>query len=238
MKPKIFIGSSREGLDIANAIHSNLTRDAECTVWANGVFQISGSTIYSLIKTLRESDFGVFVFSPDDLSVMRGNENPIVRDNVIFELGLFVGRLGIERCFFITPDVTGDLRLPTDLMGITPGQYESGRRDKNWLAATNPVCMQIRAKLLELKSFQDAVPETSPSIELTSEEQAPVEEAYVPLTLEAYGKGHVVNGSSMVHKAELKKAGAKWNGTLKKWIIRGIDKDAFDALILKLNAKC
>jgi cold shock CspA family protein len=157
MKPKVFIGSSREGLDIANAIHANLTRDAECTVWANGVFQISGTTIHSLIQTLRESDFGIFVFSPDDLAIMRGNQNPVVRDNVIFELGLFVGRLGIERCFFITPDEVQDLRLPTDLMGVTPGSFESGRRDKNWLAATNPVCMQIRARLIEQKSFQDAL---------------------------------------------------------------------------------
>jgi cold shock CspA family protein len=162
MKPKVFIGSSREGIDIAHAIHANLTRDAECTVWTSGVFQISATAIHSLIETLRQSDFAIFVFSPDDLTLMRGSINPMVRDNVIFEMGLFVGRLGIERCFFISPDEDHDLRLPTDLMGVTPGKYESSRRDKNWLAATNPVCMQIRAKLAEQKSFQDALVNLNP----------------------------------------------------------------------------
>jgi hypothetical protein len=246
MKPKIFIGSSREGLDIANAIHANLTRDAECTVWSNGVFQISGTTIYSLINALRNSDFGVFVFSPDDLNIMRGQQNPVVRDNVIFELGLFIGRLGVERCFFITPDHVADLRLPTDLMGIMPGQYEANRHDKNWLAATNPVCMQIRAKLIELKSFQDATmnapastvstratPGTGQEIKHdTSHDHAAADQ---PLGLEPHGKAYALTGNTHKHKDAIKHAGASWNKGLKKWIIRGSDKTKFERLIADVN---
>jgi len=242
MKPKVFIGSSREGLDIANAIHANLTRDAECTVWSNGVFQISGTTIYSLINALRNSDFGIFVFSPDDLTIMRGQQNPVVRDNVIFELGLFIGRLGVERCFFITPDHVADLRLPTDLMGILPGQYEANRHDKNWLAATNPVCMQIRAKLMELKSFQDAAVATSlskpqPLVAATAIDTPPAEAQTVAqgLTLEPHGKAYAVTGNTHKHKEAIKQAGASWNKGLKKWIIRGSDKSKFEQLIAGIN---
>ncbi|WP_292817999.1 TIR domain-containing protein [Methylophilus sp.] len=36
---------------------------------------------------------------------------------MIFELGLFIGRLGVGRCLFITPDHVADLRLKTDLNG-------------------------------------------------------------------------------------------------------------------------
>ncbi len=249
MKPKIFIGSSREGLDIANAIHANLTRDAECTVWSNGVFQISGTTIYSLINALRNSDFGVFVFSPDDLTIMRGQQNPVVRDNVIFELGLFIGRLGVERCFFITPDHVADLRLPTDLMGIMPGQYEANRHDKNWLAATNPVCMQIRAKLMELKSFQDATVNT-PVVTATTMASSPVQEVKQEvkhdlshdhaapdqhLGLEPHGKAYALTGNTHKHKEAIKQAGASWNKGLKKWIIRGSDKAKFERLIADVN---
>jgi len=237
MKPKIFIGSSREGLDIANAIHANLTR--------NGVFQISGTTIYSLINALRNSDFGVFVFSPDDLTIMRGQQNPVVRDNVIFELGLFIGRLGVERCFFITPDHVADLRLPTDLMGIMPGQYEANRHDKNWLAATNPVCMQIRAKLIELKSFQDAAVNTPPATATTMASSSGQEVKHdlshdhaatdQHLGLEPHGKAYALTGNTHKHKEAIKQAGASWNKGLKKWIIRGSDKAKFERLIADVN---
>lgn len=241
MKPKIFIGSSREGLDIANAIHANLTRDAECTVWSNGVFQISGSTIYSLINALRNSDFGVFVFSPDDLTIMRGQQNPVVRDNVIFELGLFIGRLGVERCFFITPDHVADLRLPTDLMGILPGQYEANRHDQNWLAATNPVCMQIRAKLIELKSFQDATVNASTAVDSSTSHEIKHAISHdhtatdQHLGLEPHGKAYALTGNTHKHKDAIKQAGASWNKGLKKWIIRGSDKIKFERLIADVN---
>jgi hypothetical protein len=157
MKPKLFIGSSREGLPIADALHSGLTRDAECTVWNQGIFNLSQNTLADLIKVLRQSDFGIFVFSPDDISLMRGNINDAVRDNVIFELGLFIGRLGPERSFFLVPDDVRDLRLPSDLTGITPGEYEANRSDGNLYAAVGPACGRIRRQMEQLKSFQDVV---------------------------------------------------------------------------------
>lgn len=83
-------------------MHADLTRHAECTLWSNGVFQISVTTFYNLINALRNPDFGVFVLSPDDLTILRGQQNRMVRDNVIFELGLFIGRLSVDHCFFIS----------------------------------------------------------------------------------------------------------------------------------------
>ena len=127
MKPTLFIGSSAEGVNVAYAAQQNLQHVAEVTVWDQGVFRLSQTNLESLLAILDRSDFGIFVFSADDLVTIRGQENTAVRDNVLFELGLFVGRLKRERCFILIPDNASDLRFPTDLLGMTPGIYETGR---------------------------------------------------------------------------------------------------------------
>ncbi|OCK51118.1 hypothetical protein BA768_17855 [Chryseobacterium sp. CBo1] len=72
-----------------------------------------------------------------------------IRDNVIFELGLFIGRLGTDKLFFVIPDLCDDLHLPSDLLGINPGKYDSTREDNNLLAALGPFTNQVRKSLKE-----------------------------------------------------------------------------------------
>ena len=143
MKPRLFIGSSSESLSIAHDAQQNLQRSAEVTVWDQGVFQLSVTALESLLHLLPTCDFGMFVFSPDDVISIREKENRVVRDNVIFELGLFVGTLGKERCFLLVPDKASDLHVPTDLIGMTPATFETGRSDGNSQAATGPACLTI-----------------------------------------------------------------------------------------------
>ncbi|EOX1815423.1 TIR domain-containing protein [Vibrio cholerae] len=152
MKPKLFIGSSVEGLGVAYAIQQNLTHAVEATVWDQGVFALSQTTIYSLEQVLESSDFGVFVFSPDDITLMRNNENKTVRDNVIFEFGLFVGKLGRNRVFFVIPDGS-DTHIPTDLLGVTAGKYDPNRQDGSLQAATGAACNEIRQLISKLGSL-------------------------------------------------------------------------------------
>lgn len=147
MKPSIFVGSSVESLDTAYAIQENLEHDAEVTVWTQGIFDLSKYTLDALVDQLDESDFGVFVFSPDDVERIRGKTVATARDNIVFELGLFVGRLGKERSLILLPRGCEDLHLPTDLLGITPGMFEAKRQDGNLVAALGPACSKIR-KLL------------------------------------------------------------------------------------------
>ena len=57
----------------------------------------------SLLGVLRSFEFAAFVFTPDDIARLRGRDVLIARDNVVFEVGLFMGALGAERVFFIIP---------------------------------------------------------------------------------------------------------------------------------------
>ncbi len=66
MKPKLFIGSSREGLEVVRAIEVQLEDDAELTVWKDGVFGLGRGTLESLVVALDEFDFAVLVLTPDD----------------------------------------------------------------------------------------------------------------------------------------------------------------------------
>jgi hypothetical protein len=149
MKPKVFIGSSSEGKSFAEAIHAYLFSEAECTVWTEGVFGPSDYTLQSLLRQAHTSEFGIFVFSPDDLATMRGELLSVPRDNVVFELGLFSGALEPERCFFAIPDNV-KIHLPSDLMGITAGKYENGRRDGNTRAAVAVFCSAVLEKIKAL----------------------------------------------------------------------------------------
>jgi hypothetical protein len=148
MKSNVFIASSREAEPVATAIQAKLARVAECTPWTAGVFGLSEQALQSLAKALHSSDFGIFVFAPDDLVESRSQLLSAPRDNVIYEAGMFAGHFGFGRCFIAVPDGV-DVKVPSDLNGITLGYYEQ-RRDKNLEAAVNVFCSQVDAKMLQL----------------------------------------------------------------------------------------
>lgn len=150
-KAKIFIGSSYEGLDIANNIKLNLSKsskDVEVTVWNEGVFQTGYSFLESLLEAVDKFDFAIIVLTGDDLSTSRGVEEFSPRDNTLFELGLFMGRLGRDRTFFIYKDDPEDkdddkkIKIPSDLRGIHCVTYSSWS-DGNLRAALGAPCTEI-----------------------------------------------------------------------------------------------
>ncbi|MEZ8150442.1 TIR domain-containing protein [Vibrio splendidus] len=158
-KPKVFVASSVEGLDVAYPMQVNLQYDADLTVWNQGVFSLSVTPLDSITEALNSSDFGIFVFSPDDETKIRGSVSDSVRDNVIFELGLFIGKLGKRRCFIVMPDNI-DLRIPTDLIGVTPATYSGERSTDEIAAALGPACHEIRQAM----KLQGRVDDTQESV--------------------------------------------------------------------------
>jgi predicted nucleotide-binding protein len=145
-RPRIFIASAGESLSVAYAIQANLDRHADCTVWTQGVMRLSRATTQNLIELLKNSDFGIFVFNPDDVLSSRGESHGVPRDNVVFELGMFAGRLGMESTFIVVPRGV-DIKLPSDLLGLSVAEYATDRPDGNLEAALGPACNAIRREL-------------------------------------------------------------------------------------------
>jgi O-acetyl-ADP-ribose deacetylase (regulator of RNase III) len=149
MKQRIFVGSSREALAVSRAVQSELDdADFEVTVWNQGVFRPSRGALESLLEALESSDAGIFVLRKDDLTTSRGVSEETVRDNVIFELGMFIGKLGRDRSFMLSPQ--GDSpSLPSDFKDLTRLEYEAGRIDREGRAAVGSACNAIRSRLGE-----------------------------------------------------------------------------------------
>lgn len=148
-RPLLFLGCSTEALAIAGEIELGLKHDnVEVVVWTNGVFGPSGYPIDDLLKVVNESDFAVFVFGPDDEVISRKHEYNAPRDNTVFELGLFMGKLERKRTFIVKEHNT-DVKVPTDLLGINAVTYV--HRDGGKLTtAVASVCTELRKVIGEL----------------------------------------------------------------------------------------
>ena len=143
--PRMFIASSVQGIPLARAIEAGLKheRDVEVVPWfAQGVFGPSRSPIDSLLRQVDSCDFALFIFGPDDRIAVAETEMQAPRDNVIFELGLFMGRLGPDRTFIVCQNAS-QLKVPTDLLGVTPIEYVVKPADAAPKQYVGPVCSEI-----------------------------------------------------------------------------------------------
>jgi predicted nucleotide-binding protein len=140
-RPRAFIGSSSEGLAIAERIKSLLKEQLLIDIWNEGtVFGLGDSTLEALERAVLTYEFGIFVFTPDDKIHIRGEVKPVARDNVIFESGLFIGKLTRRRTFVVHPSDMA-IALPTDFSGITTARYDPN--NENLESALSPACNQI-----------------------------------------------------------------------------------------------
>lgn len=124
VKPIVFIGSSTEAKDVVTEVKAGLEKSlslVEVVPWTSKlVFQPSASTMESLEKIARKCDFAIMILSPDDVIKFRGERMCSPRDNVIFELGLFMGHLGRLRCFYLVKNA----KVPSDIEGDTRLSYQ------------------------------------------------------------------------------------------------------------------
>jgi hypothetical protein len=148
IRPHLFIGSSSEGHKFAEAIQLNLDRIADVTIWSQGIFGLGQGSLESLVDSLEQFDYAILVLTPDDVSTSRGVTENSPRDNVLFELGLFIGRIGRERTFIVY-DRTKEIKLPSDLAGITPADFQI-HANGNLQASLGGACTRIKQVIEKL----------------------------------------------------------------------------------------
>jgi hypothetical protein len=143
-RPKVFVGSSTEGLPIAREVCRRLEEAevADINLW-DSAFRPSTFILEEILSRSAQSDFGVFVVSPDDDIEIRGSDYTTVRDNVIFETGVFMGALGRNRTFLLWPALSEHQRLPTDLLGLVFIGYKWSADFHNLDQAVEKIVEQI-----------------------------------------------------------------------------------------------
>ena len=120
---EIFMGSSSEAKNYMEEIALKLEElGATPLLWSasgKNIFIPGTNTIDALLAITKRVEAAIFIFNEDDkiwndLSALESSN--AVRDNVLFEYGLFMGALGKEKVCFVCK---GKPKVASDLKGIT-----------------------------------------------------------------------------------------------------------------------
>lgn len=146
---RIFLISSVEALDVARAVHTAFDHDKfDVIPWNEGVFRVTSYTLKTLEDEVDRADFAIAIAHGDDEVHSKNADWPAPRDNVIFELGLFMGRLGTDRAILMEPR-DDKVKLPSDLAGITTITYRFSASDRDRAAKLAPACNRLRDYIVE-----------------------------------------------------------------------------------------
>lgn len=124
-KPSIFIGSSLESKKVAEKIKDFFPSDLfHVDAWYDGVFGTTrgehkdGLSNMEYLKNFTDIyDFAIFIFVPEDEIVSKtrfdvgegkARTAHVTRHNVIFEFGMFLGRIGAKRSFILFDEKAED----------------------------------------------------------------------------------------------------------------------------------
>jgi predicted nucleotide-binding protein len=113
-----------------------------------GLFSPGGTPIDVLLKEVDGSDFAAFVFGPDDKIASRKAKYFVPRDNVVFELGLFMGRLSRERALVVMQHKSS-VKIPTDLLGVEAITYVT-KSPPDLATSIQTVCHDLRKIITRL----------------------------------------------------------------------------------------
>ena len=160
---KIFIGSSSEGLKIVGDIKVFLEGKVKVDVWNESLFRVNNNYLSELMDITKEYDFAIFVLTPDDVVNSRTKTILSPRDNVLFEMGLFLGKLGKQRTFIVY-DRLDEVKIPSDLFGISLSSYSSQKEDysKSLIGCCSELLSNILNKGVRIKESENLLTHLTP----------------------------------------------------------------------------
>ena len=150
-KSRVFVGSSSEANPVVKALVQKLSRAAHMVPWwESPEFRPMTSVLSGLLEAVDRGvskyDFGLFVLTPDDIIRSRGTQSRTPRDNVLFELGLFLGSFGPERTFAtlqLETKTSDKIKVPSDFHGIIIPSFSAPKK-KKFEDTVNKVAKQFR----------------------------------------------------------------------------------------------
>lgn len=117
----MFVASSIESKLITQKVKDSFPKDKfQVDLWHDGIFgptRSSGGSVSNMewLKNFTDIyDFAIFIFAPDDNAKSKtrfdmdgmAREAAATRHNVIFEFGMFLGRIGVKRSFILFDEDT------------------------------------------------------------------------------------------------------------------------------------
>lgn len=205
----VFIGSSNEAHEEGLLLKvAEIVEDCKMNPirWnqSPSIFEAGKFTIEVLEELIETYDISaaIFICTSDDKVWYRGEEVGKPRDNVIFEHGLFSGKLGRKNSIIIKQ---GDAKLPTDLLGVTYVDFSEGKQTKgeinlrDWLKNISKTSIKPKEEnYLMIRSFKNL--ETAKSTIIKKAQEATEIKILANKGLEFFG-----SDSSIISLAEISK---------------------------------
>jgi SAM-dependent methyltransferase len=148
----VFIGSSSEAKSrgILSRFVVSLGESFDVRPWDNA-FETGSITIQRLLAWTKEIDAAICIFSKDDVVIKRDQSKFTVRDNVLFEYGLFLAILGTERVFIAAEEGT---EIASDLEGVTSARFKDGSNIEHSIQLC---CNLLRNSLTALSPLEERI---------------------------------------------------------------------------------
>lgn len=133
--PRVFVAHGHDGeakLSVVNFLQKRRTRPVVIRDLPS-----EGKTIIEMIERYSNVHYAVVLLTPDDMGCMKEDLpkiNPRARQNVIMELGFFLGRLGRSRVAALVKTEKDIMEIPSDYQGIKYISMDAGDKWKDELS--------------------------------------------------------------------------------------------------------